>query len=211
MYLSRPRSVRVLAAALTAGLVALGGCGSATTRYYTLSDVDAPALAPAATASALIGIGPVKLPDYVDRPQIVVRTGENAVEQAAFDQWGGSLDDMVPAVLVDDLAARLPGDHFVAFPQSGDLAFDYRVPVRITRFDVTTSGDAVVDARWQVRDPSGVVVVRETAARATVEGTDYTSRVAALSRALGTLADEIARELAPLPRGDAAKGGAKKK
>lgn len=208
---------RVVTAALGAALgialvVAAGGCGARQTHYYTLSDVDAPALAPAPAASALVGVGPVDLPDYVDRPQIVVRTGENAVEQAPFDQWGGSLDDMVPAVLVDDLAKRLPGDHFVAFPQSGDLAFDYRVPVRISRFDVTAGGDAVVSARWQVRDRTGVVAVRETTARATAEGAGYPSRVAALSRALGTLADEIARELATLPRPAAptGKSGAKR-
>lgn len=201
------RPARFLAATVGAALVvAAGGCGARQTLYYTLSDIDAPPVAPASSASALVGVGPVALPDYVDRPQIVVRTGENAVEQATFDQWGGSLDDMVPAVLVDDLATRLPGDHFVAFPQSGDLAFDYRVPVRITRFDVTTAGDAVVSARWQVRDRTGVVLVRETTARATAEGTGYTLRVAALSRALGQLADDIARALAELPRGEAGVG-----
>jgi len=189
------------------------GCSPAT-RYYTLSQVESvtPREAHAGAATALIGIGPVELPDYVDRPQIVVRTSSNTVDQATFDQWGGSLDDMVPRLLVDDLALRLPTDHFVSFPQSGDLDFDYRVPVSISQFDVSTAGEAVVVARWQVRGKagSGSVIVRETIARAQADGTSYQQRVAALSRALAILTDEIARTLAPLPRGDGRTGTARK-
>ncbi|MFN2427976.1 MAG: membrane integrity-associated transporter subunit PqiC [Candidatus Binatia bacterium] len=183
----------------------LTGC-SPVTHYYTLSQVESvvPREARPAAPSALVGIGPVELPDYVNIPQIVVRTGANTLDQATFDQWGGSLDDMVPRVLVDDLATRLPADHFVMFPQSGDLAFDYRVPVLISQFDVSSAGEAVVSARWQVRGKagSGLVVVRETSARAQADGPSYQARVAALSKAVALLADDIAKTLAPLPRGD---------
>lgn len=201
----------VLAAAAVA-LLGASGC-SAQTRYYTLSRVDAPAarVAGASAAAALIAIGPVSLPDYVDRPQIVVRTSANTVEQAAFDQWGGSLDDMVPNLLVDNLAARLPADRFVSFPQAGDVAFDYRVPVTISQFDVSSSGQAVVAAQWQVRARAGAgtVVVRQTIARDQAAGAGYADRVAALSRAVSILTDEIAAQLATLPRGQATAKAAK--
>jgi uncharacterized protein len=177
------------------------GC-SPITRYYTLSQV-VPAAVPAYAegVAAVIAVGPVSLPDYVDRPQIVVRTSPNRVEQATFDQWGGSLDDMVPRVLVQDLAIRLPADHVVAFPQVADVAFEYRVPVNISQFDVTTAGDAVVAAHWQVHGRAGSVAVRETVAHAKAAGPSYDQRAAALSLALGQLTDEIAAALAPLPRG----------
>lgn len=185
-------------------LLGAGGC-SPMTNYYTLSQVGeaAPRSERTAAAPALIGIGPVELPDYVDIPQIVVRTGSNTLDQATFDQWGGSLDDMLPRVLVDDLALRLPSDNFVTFPQAGDLAFDYRVPVTISQFDVSSAGEAVVVARWQVRGKSGsgMVILRDTVARAQASGSSYDARVAALSKAVAILADEIAKTLAQLPRG----------
>jgi len=189
--------------AMAAFVMAAAGCSPAT-RYYTLSQVETavPLEARAAAASALIGIGPVSLPDYVDIPNIVVRTGANTLDQATFDQWGGSLDNMVPRVLVDNLALRMPAEHFISFPQSGDLDFDFRVPVTFSQFDVSTAGEAVLIARWQVRGKagSGMVIVRETTARATAQGPGYQQRVAALSAALGILTDEIAKTLASLPR-----------
>lgn len=204
----RAMSVFVMVAfVMTALLMTTSGCSPAT-RYYTLSQVESslPSEPRAAAASVLIGIGPIELPDYVDIPNIVVRTGANTLDQATFDQWGGSLDDMVPRVLVENLALRLPAEHFVSFPQSGDLDFDYRVPVTLSQFDITIAGEAVVIARWQVRGKpgSGMVIVRETTARAKAEGASYQQRVAALSTALGILTDEIAKTLANLPRGGAA-------
>jgi uncharacterized lipoprotein YmbA len=123
---------------------------------------------------------------------------------------------MVPRVLVQDLSVRLPADHLVAFPQVADLAFEYRVPINISQFDVSTAGDAVVAAHWQVHGKSGTVAVRETIAHAKAAGTSYDERAAALSQggaprtphkapalsqALAQLTDEIAAALAPLSRG----------
>ena len=180
------------------------GC-TPTTRYYALSAVggDAAFAARPATGSAVIALGPVELPDYIDRPQIVTRTGANTLDQAAFDQWGGDLDDMIPRLLVEDLAAKLPADHVVPFPQVADVGFAYRVPVSITQFDVSTSGEAVVAARWQVRGPGGTLAVRETVARSQADGKSFDARVAALSRALADVTADIASVLAPLPRGEA--------
>jgi len=180
-----------------------GGC-STVTRYYTLSQVDgaAPLGGRASSGSAVIAVGPVSLPDYVDRPQIVLRTSANTVAQATFDQWGGSLDDMVPRLLVGNLAARLPADHLVSFPQVSDLVFDYRVSISISQFDVSSAGEAVIAASWQVRGRpgSGAIVVRDTVVRAQAAGASYEDRVAALSRALGDLTDAIATVLASQPR-----------
>lgn len=187
----------IAAATLTAG------CATTVTRYYTLSTVipEAPA-ARSSESAALVGIGPVKLPDYVNIPNIVVRTGDNTLDQATFDQWGGSLDDMIPRVLVENMHARMPSDHFVAFPQSGDLPFDFRIPVSISSFDVSAAGDATIVARWQIRGKTGTgtLLVRQSTVRADSGGRGYGDRVAALSRALGLLTDEIAAGLAAMPR-----------
>src|SRR5262245_46516958 len=41
------------------------------------------------------------------------------------------------------------------FPQGGAALFDYRVAVQISRFDVSTAGEAVVAATWRVWDRAG--------------------------------------------------------
>lgn len=182
-----------------AGLAALVlGCAAAPTRFYLLSPVAGPSAA--ARAPMVLAVGPVLLPDYLDRPQIVTRDGANAVQLGAYDQWAGSLDDMFPRVLVEDLAARLPGDRVVGFPRIEKVAFDQRVSVDVTRFDVDESGTAVLAASWQVHLPAGSkpLLARDASVRASAASASYPDRVAALSQALGLLADEIAQGLGSL-------------
>jgi uncharacterized protein len=177
-----------------------GGCfGSKPTRFYMLSTV-APAAATtleSAGASRVIALGPVSIPDYVDRPQIVLRESANQVQLAGFDNWAGSLSDMVNRVLLEDLSALMPGDHVVAFPQGGAAVFDYRVAVQISRFDVSTAGEAVVAASWRVWDRAGTKtrLTASTTTRAEAPGATYQDRVAALSQAVADLAAEIVRSL----------------
>ncbi len=136
----------------------------------------------------VVAIGPVSLPDYVDRPQIVTRESAYAVKVASFDQWAGSLGDMVPRVLIENVAAALPEDRVVGFPSVSGTAFDYRVAVEITRFDADQTGAATLAARWQIYDRAArraVLVTDETFVRPTA-GPSYEAIVAAMS---GTLAD----------------------
>lgn len=191
-------------AAAAALLLSVSGC-SQTTHFYTLAPMETGAALtpPGAAHTAVIAVGPVTIPDYVNRPQIVVRTSATEVKQASFDQWAGDLDEMIPRLLVEDLGARLPTDRFVVFPQISDLAFDYRIPISISRFDVSPSGGAVIVARWQVRHgATDKIVVHESHAHADAVGNGYEDMVAALSRAIAILTDEIAADLASMPRGE---------
>lgn len=187
-----------------------GGCfGSKPTRLYMLSSIagDAPGMVDSRGESRVIAVGPVSIPDYIDRPQIVVREDANQVTLAGFDQWAGSLADMVGRVLVEDLRAQMPADHVFAFPQAGAAGFDYRVAVQFTRFDVSTAGEAVATATWRVWDRAGTRtrLTAGTTTRAQAAGATYQECVAALSQALADLGGEIARSLVrlephPMPR-----------
>src|SRR5476651_2063711 len=92
---------RLLTVALI--LSALGGCSDKPTRLYVLTaDVANPG---AASAQGIpIGVGPVTLPKYLDRPQVVTRTASNSLNQADLDQWGGNLADNITRVLATNLA-----------------------------------------------------------------------------------------------------------
>ncbi len=191
---------RTCSVLLTTAVLA-GGCfGSKPTRFYTLSSLagDTAGTVDSRGASRVIAVGPVSIPDYVDRPQIVVRESTNQVQLAGLDQWAGSLSDMVGRVLVEDLAAQLPGDQVVAFAQAGASVFDYRVAVQITRFDVSTAGEAVVSATWRVWDRAGTKtrLTASSTTRALAPSATYQDRVAALSQAVADLGGDIARSLA---------------
>jgi hypothetical protein len=194
-------------AALAAGAasLALASCAdSQPTRFYTLAAMpDAPGEAmPALPPDLSVGIGPVTLPPYLDRPQLVTRAGSNRAVLAEFDSWVEPLQGMFARVLAENLALLLGTDDVLMLPQRRALALDYQVEVDVTRFDVDTSGSAVLDARWWVLGRDGERLLRSgrsTISEPTQAG-DYTAAAGALSRALGAMSLEIAQAIADQAR-----------
>ena len=178
----------------------LAGCAVAPPRYYTLAAVppDAAAQAVAATAApSRIVVGPVNLPDYLDRRPIITRDNAYAIRLANNDYWAAPLQDMVPRVLVADLAARLPNDRFEGFPE---LSGDYRIVVDIDRFDVDASGLATLTARLRIYGKTApqALLVGDATLQQQADASDYQAGTAALSAVLGDLADHLAQALTQL-------------
>ena len=88
----RVPSLQFLALALS-----LSGCAgiSPPTQFYTLADpgaVSSPVAPASVRSNAAIGVGPLRLPAMLDRPQIVTRKDDNRVDLAEFHRWAGELD-----------------------------------------------------------------------------------------------------------------------
>jgi uncharacterized lipoprotein YmbA len=195
-----PRT-RFLALAACAAVLALAGCAAGQpTRFYTLAALpDAPSEAlPALPADLTVGVGPVTLPPYLDRPQLVTRAGSNRAVLADFDSWVEPLQGMFARVLAENLSRLLGTDNVLQLPQERPIRFNYQVEVDVTRFDVDAAGSAILDARWWVLGRGGERLLqsgRSTISEPTEVG-DYTAAAAALSRALGAMSTEIAEAIA---------------
>jgi uncharacterized lipoprotein YmbA len=205
---------RFICLPLVSGLIfLLAGCfgTSLPTRFYTLSPPENRSGPAPAVYDAVLAVGPVNIPDYLDRRQIVSRTGQNGIVLAEFDQWGGSLDDEINRVLVTAIAERLASQHiavlFGKFPAMAVTGRDYRIPVKVSRFDGVRGGTVVLNAVWSVvekRDKLGkYLFTQESAITEDVAGNSYEALVAAMGRAVGKLGREMADRLAPLiPKGN---------
>ena len=187
---------------LALGLMVLlvAGCASSPpTNLYTLSAIGVPLTETAApqSASAVVAIGPVTLPDYIDRPQIVTRQSPYRLELATYDQWAAPLHDMLPRVLIEDVALRLPSHRVVAFPLVSEGNFDYRVAVDIGRFDVDATGEATLAARWQLyaRSTTRALQVADDVLQRRSEGDGYGAYAASLSGVIADLSGHIAEAL----------------
>ena len=189
---------RLVALGLLVGLT-VAGCASPQTNFYTLASVDAPSAAATQSRPALtIGVGPVRLPEYVDRPEIVTRRNAYAVDLAVFDNWAAPLDDRFPEVLILDLSAQLPGDQVIVFPPRLPTPVDIQVELSVSQFDVDTAGAATLIAEWRLRDPGGQPLPRTGRTRVTAAAADGSmqAKVAALSETVAQLSVELARTLA---------------
>ena len=104
-------------------------------RFYTLEAPEAPA---AADAALSIAVGPVTIPDLVDRPQFVVRVGANQVTITEQARWAEPLKSAIARVVAANLASALSAR--AVSPRNGEV--DYRVALDVQRFD-SGPGDSV--------------------------------------------------------------------
>ena len=197
---ARGERVRVRGTAaffLSLGLSACGITGtSPEPRFYTLASQAPPAAAASAAAYRIV-VGPVTIPEVVDRPQIVTRTADNRVELDEQARWGAPLRSEISRVLADNLASLLEGSRISTTDQRASGAPDYRVLVDVQRFDSSNEG-AAIQATWSVRTREGASVSGRSVL--SEPGAGYEALMAAHSRALGKMAAEIAEAVKGLRR-----------
>ncbi|WP_217497437.1 PqiC family protein [Trinickia violacea] len=169
----------------------LAGCAtSPASRFYTLSPVQVAEPRPSVKPIA-ISIGPVTVPELVDRPQIVSTIDANRVSIDEFARWADPLKRQIARTLAADLMQLMPGSIASAFPQRASDN-SYRVSVDVQRFDSPTSGDVTLAVIWSVRPPKGNAVEGHSIVREAVSGSGYDALIRAHSRALASVAKDIA-------------------
>jgi len=178
------------------------GCGQTEpSRLYTLSDLTTNKTAPNKPNGIAVGVGPVTLPQYLDRAQIVVRQSANRLEASEFDRWAEPLKTTVPRVLTENLSVLLVTDRVYSLPRRQRVALDYSVVIDVARFEPTPAGTVSLVARWQIfgsddkkRLADGKTVVERDGA---APG-DFEAMAALMSDALIILSRDIAKRIAEL-------------
>lgn len=186
---------------------AAGGCSLGLqprpddSKFFVLSPVAAAPSSPSANSSAMvIGIGPIKLPDYLERQEIVTRVAPNRMVLSGTDRWAEGLDGNFTQVFAQDLGATLGTQRIVFFPWYQTATIDYQVQLDVYRFESDGSGTVTLTAHWQILDHLGkMLYVTDSTFTATAASPGATAVVAAMSTALGDLAQEIASKIASLP------------
>jgi hypothetical protein len=196
----RPLPAPLLAPVLALAAACLGP-QSVTLRYYTLPSGPV-AAAPAREPLESLGLGPVTLPPYLDRPEIVTRLSPERIAYSGEDRWAAPLADQFRRALADDLRVAVPAREVVAWPWPRDPAPALAVAVQVQRFESGADGAAVLEARWTVGRGSGGAPLASAEFRARQEPAtrDAAGSVGAMGRAVEALAGEIARAVAGLPR-----------
>jgi uncharacterized lipoprotein YmbA len=189
-----------------AALLASAGCAETQpTKFYILSS-----LPPSAAASLgadsdklSVGVGPVALPAYLDRPQVVALASSNKLELAEFHKWAEPLQNNFSRVLAENLSTLLGTDRVAKLPQRRASKIKYQVTVEVLRFDADLEGTASLVARWSILGRGGKtsLAMRKSSFTETSEPAgDQEAVVAAMSRTVGDLSREIASTLRTLEK-----------
>ncbi|HMR30593.1 MAG TPA: PqiC family protein [Geminicoccaceae bacterium] len=209
--MSHPKT-RAAARALVLGLgLLVAACAaSAPTRYYTLTSIEPSREAAPQRRPLVIGVGPMAVADYLDRPQIVTRSTAMELQLHDFDMWVETLEAIFSRTLSEDLSALLGTDSVVLMPAPREVQLDYQVEVDVLRFDAMRPGDVMLDAMWRLYGRDGIELMRDGRARITAvvaepeaeDGAlpppsyDLSPVVAAMSDATLQLARQIATAIA---------------
>ena len=179
-------------------LGALSACGSSPpVRFFTLAD-DPPSAAVAQTGSDFsVIVGPVTVPEMVDRQQLVLRSSPSRVEIAELARWAAPLKSEIPRVVADHLARLLGGARTSTSAQRATGLPDYRVLIDVQRFESAPNEGATIQALWEVRGRTGAPLAGRSLVTEPA-GAGYDDLVAAHSRALAAVSRDISAAIAKL-------------
>lgn len=180
--------------------ILLGGCRSQSPRFYTLNSIQedqAIAKRKSPVQNAVIGIGPVKLADYLDQSMLVTRTTDNQAVKAEYDRWVGSFKDNFINVLADNIGFLLSTERIYLYPWRMSVPIDYQMVLDVVRCDGRLGDAAWLEARWSIfKGPEKKLLkMNRSNIREPVSGADYAALVAAQSRAVAKLSQEIAEAI----------------
>ena len=179
----------------------LAGCGSPPKeRFYALSVVDAANSSPAQAAFA-VAVGPVTVPEMVDRPQMVLRVAANRMELSELNRWAEPLKRALPRAIAASIARETPTARVYLSGTDAVNPADYRVRIEVERFDSELGKGAVVEAAWSIGGGSSTAVVYgRSLVRESAGGAGYDELVAAQSAAAAAIGREIAAALTAIKR-----------
>ncbi|MGB0467892.1 MAG: PqiC family protein [Pontibacterium sp.] len=186
---------------MVAGLVmlalGLSGCvKQEPNRYYDLTS-QASASGQLIHKTVTLGIGPVTLPQVLDRPGIVTRFKGTGVNVASYHTWAGDLEPAFTHVLADSLAMTLQHDQVWPSPWDNRFRPEYQVRIFVDRFSGELNGTSNLNLTWTLLGDYGKTVIKTRRYRAVAEsGQGYGDYVSALNQLLADFSRTMSAELA---------------
>ena len=191
-------TIRTIRYLVTFCLVMLAGCGSSPpVHYYALETMDN-RVAVDAEGSPILAVGAFRMPEYLNRSQMVIRGSGAEIIVDDFNRWAEPLDDSIHRVLASNLDVLLESVVVVAYPSSAVLDIDYRLIGRFDRFTADQDGLVVLDAQWGIANSTGVGPLSPRRVRFESQATrpdDPGSIAQAMSNVLAQFCRDIAGEI----------------
>lgn len=196
--MKRTPNVPVLSA--LAAAIGLTACASSPpTQFYSLAAIPAQSSSTqpdsAGTRAAPLRVAAIHIPPALDRREIVRVGAGDRLEISGEHRWGAPFDEMVQHVLTQDLVSRLPPQE-VVLPLGPAPSGTRSIVVDLLQFQSNAAGRAVLQGSWSLIDSgkSSPALVRDFHYEDSAGAQNFEDEAAAMSRLLGHLADDIARE-----------------
>lgn len=182
-------------------LLSAGGCAtSKPADFFVLSpmnEIDLEQTPPPLPMNITIGIGPVSIPRYLDRSEIVIKKGPNTIGLSDFNRWAGQLDDDILSVLRENLSILLSTDRITRYPWQHHMNVAWQIVVEVIRFEAAPGDRVDLCARWKILDSKQdkLIALKQTQVTEQLTSSGFQALVEGESRALAALSRDIAAAL----------------
>ena len=197
-------TVRTLSLILAAVLV-VSACGSSPpVRYYALSTTSV-AMPDDPADAEILGLGPLNVPEYLNRSQIVTRGSGAEIVVDEFSHWAEPLGVALHRVVAADIDSMLSDLVVIPFPYDSVIRndVDYRLLGEVDRFDADRSGNVTFDIQWTVIRPGDRMLLPPRRSRYQAQAArpdDPASVVAAMNDTLRQFSRDVADHVATVLR-----------
>jgi uncharacterized lipoprotein YmbA len=149
-----------------------------------------------------VGLGPVTIPGYLDRNEMVSREAANQLRIDPRHSWGAPLDQEVQRVLGENLSRLLASDRVIVWPWSRHREIAVRIPVQVLQFEPVAGKGVVLVARWEMLSPDAarVLLTQQSEIVEPIAEAGPAPYAAGMSRALAVLAGQIAESVRAAPQ-----------
>ena len=174
-------------------------------KYYTLntlSEMQQDISEDASSGHMAVGLGPIAFPKYLNRPQILVRQSPNRVEVSEFNRWASPFQEEFLRVLAKNISILLPMSRVAVYPWKDQFSPTYRIKLNVEQFDGRFGGGVVLNVIWSVwnKKDTNEPEVKKSLIHEPLSSGNYEALVAAKSRAIAALSQEIAETIKTVSR-----------
>lgn len=189
---------RVMTVVVLSGLIAACAHDTKPVEFYRLSadvglkknDISAINL-----KNITVGLGPIRIPEYLNRPQMLVAISDYQYTLSEEHRWAEKLDQNILLALYKILPEQLNTEHLIRYPWAQRQEVDYQVGIDILDLTVDAQGQSQLIAQWFIKPKDKPSIDKRFECRLSASTTDYAVMVKAQSQCLTQLGQVLAKTL----------------
>jgi uncharacterized lipoprotein YmbA len=199
--MEKSKIIRIVCVTILVGTMMLTACGrTPPAKFYTLQPVQQPSMGRSLPADVGLAVGPVEIPAEIDRAEIVTRDAGNEVSFSQYHRWAAPLRQSIASVIAQNIGTLMGTERVTPFTRENIFQPTHRVVINVNRYDSQLSKEFLIDATWSVKDLNGnkPLLIRNSIIREPLATAAYEELVAAQSKALAALSEEMAKAILEL-------------
>lgn len=180
-------------------LPVVNACKSNTSKFYMLTpiqDYESTKIGFIEDDMA-IGLGPINIPEYLNRPQIVTKNSNNELILSEYNRWSEPLENNVSRVVSENLSNLLGTENIVIFPWSRKVPVNFQIAIQIKKLSSVPGNQIHFEALWSIIsvDDERELLRKRFKTTKSIDSENYDHIVNVKSEVLAELSQELATSI----------------